>query len=123
MNVSPRPRDQETDPMGKLVYGDGEFSLELDDRLLAHLQIVIGAKLRRREAFYFTWLSDGDKRNSVWVQHSIPLRYHYEDAQQHQINREWLETLTISANGASGLTVSTEPAPPVPATKPARSAS
>ena len=108
--------------MGKLVYGEGEFSLELDDRLLAHLQIVIGAKLRRREAFYFTWISDAEKRNSIWVQHSIPLRYHYDDAQPHSINREWLEVLTISANGASGLTVAEEPAPPVAAVK-ARAAS
>jgi hypothetical protein len=109
--------------MGKLVYGEGEFSLELDDRLLAHLQIVIGAKLRRREAFYFTWISSADKRNSIWIQHSIPLRYHYEDAAQHQINREWLEALTVSANGASGLAVSDEPAPVVAAVKAARTAS
>jgi hypothetical protein len=115
--------------MGNLVYGEGEFSLELDDRLLAHLQIVIGAKLRRREAFYFTWVSDDEKRNSIWVQHSIPLRYHYSDATQHQINREWLEILTISANGASGLIISDEPAAPAaaaktaPAAKTARAAS
>ena len=101
--------------MGKLVYGDGEFGLELDDRLLAHIQIVIGAKLRRREAFYFSWVSDDEKRNSVWVEHSIPLRYHYNSAVQHAINREWLETLTISANGASGLTVTDEPATPIAA--------
>jgi hypothetical protein len=109
--------------MGKLVYGDGQFDIELDDRLLAHLQIVIGAKLRRREAFYFTWLSDDDKRNSVWVQHAIPLRYHYDSATQHAINREWLESLTISANGASGLTVTEEPVPSAPAAKNGRSAS
>jgi hypothetical protein len=113
------------DPMGKLVYGDGEYSLELDDRLLAHLQLVVGAKLRRREAFYFSWTSDDDKRSSIWIEHSIPLRYHYDDASQHAINREWLEILTVSANGASGLTVTEEPvaaAPPVAAKAP-RSAS
>jgi hypothetical protein len=108
--------------MGKLVYGDGQFDVELDDRLLAHLQIVIGAKLRRREAFYFSWLSHDDKRNSIWVQHAIPLRYHYDDATQHPINREWLESLTISANGASGLTVTEEPPAPAPAGKAGRSA-
>ena len=101
--------------MGKLVYGEGEFSLALDDRLLAHLQIVIGAKLRRRESFYFTWISEDDKRNAIWVQHAIPLRYHYDDSTQHQINREWLEILTISANGANGLTVAEEPAAPAAA--------
>jgi hypothetical protein len=109
--------------MGKLVYGDGQFDVELDDRLLAHLQIVIGAKLRRREAFYFSWLSDDDKRTSIWVQHAIPMRYHYDDATQHAINREWLESLTISANGASGLTVTEEPPAPAPAGKAGRSAS
>jgi hypothetical protein len=51
------------------------------------------------------------------------MRYHYDDATQHLINREWLESLTISANGASGLTVTEEPAAPAPAAKAVRSAS
>jgi len=40
--------------MGRLVY-DQVASVEFDDRLLLHFQIVIGIKLRRRESFYFSW--------------------------------------------------------------------
>ena len=33
--------------LGTLVYGPTETEVEFDDRALAHLQLVIGAKLRR----------------------------------------------------------------------------
>ncbi|MEF2975639.1 hypothetical protein V3W46_00275 [Subtercola sp. YIM 133946] len=54
--------------MGKLVYGDSGTEIEFDDRVLTHLQIVIGAKLRRRESFFFSWKDDpavGDGRSSI----------------------------------------------------------
>ena len=34
--------------MGKLTY-DSTMTVDFDDRVLAHLQLVIGAKLRRAE--------------------------------------------------------------------------
>ncbi len=43
--------------MGKFIY-DSTIKVDFDDRLLAHLQVVIGAKLRRGEAFHFTWRDD-----------------------------------------------------------------
>lgn len=39
--------------MGKLYY-DSTLNTDIDDRTLAHLQVVIGAKLRRGESFYFS---------------------------------------------------------------------
>ena len=36
--------------MGKLTY-DSTLTVDFDDRVLAHLQLVIGAKLRRAESF------------------------------------------------------------------------
>lgn len=47
--------------MGKLVY-DSTFTAEFDDRLLTHLQIVIGMKLRRGESFMFSWKDDVEAR-------------------------------------------------------------
>lgn len=41
--------------MGTLFYGDNRFAIGIDDRSLAHLQLVILAKLRRDESFSFTW--------------------------------------------------------------------
>ena len=40
--------------MGTLTY-DSKLSASFDDRVLAHLQIVIWAKIRRGEPFSFTW--------------------------------------------------------------------
>jgi hypothetical protein len=92
--------------MGNLVYGDAQFDIELDDALLAHLQIVIGAKLRRNESFYFSWTAEsstGPRKNTIWLQHSIPLRYHYSDDSTHPIDRDLLERLAAAANTSNGL--------------------
>ena len=37
--------------MGKLIYGAPTWSVEFEDRALAHLRIVMIAKLRRAESF------------------------------------------------------------------------
>ena len=39
--------------MGTLTY-DSKLAVSFDDRILAHLQVVIGNKLRRGEPFFFT---------------------------------------------------------------------
>ena len=62
--------------MGKILYGDSGVEIIFDDRAMAHLQLVIGAKLRRGEGFFFSWKDDpsvGDGRSSVWLDAGIPL--------------------------------------------------
>jgi hypothetical protein len=39
--------------MGRLTY-DSTNTIEFEDRLLAHLQVVIGQKIRMQESFYFS---------------------------------------------------------------------
>ena len=97
--------------MGKLVYSSAQFELEIEDRTLAHLQAVIGAKLRRGESFYFNWTTNDPelRRNTLWLNASIPVRYHYADSGRPDINRGWLETLTVSASSPSGLSLVPEP--------------
>jgi hypothetical protein len=100
------------DALGRLLYGSSRLEIEFDDRVMAHLQLVISTKLRRREAFFFTWRDDpviGDGRSSIWLDASIPLHFRYSSRERHQLNREWLEELTQSANQATGLVLSTEP--------------
>jgi hypothetical protein len=95
-----------------LLYGSSKLVIEFEDRVLAHLQIVISTKLRRREPFFFSWADDpavGDGRSSVWLDSAIPLRFRYSTPERHQLNREWLEQLTQSANQPAGLLLSTEP--------------
>jgi hypothetical protein len=97
--------------MGTLFYGE-RTDISFEDRTLFHLQIVIGAKLRRGEAFFFTWKEDvatGSGRGSIWIQRSIPLVFALRTSRPIAVNRRWLEQLTISANSAQGLFLSEEP--------------
>ena len=57
--------------MGSLLYGNPGTEISFDDRALMHLQVVITAKLRRRESFLFTWTNSADAgsgRSSIWLE-------------------------------------------------------
>ena len=91
--------------MGRLTY-DSTTAINFDDRTLAHLQIVIGSKLRRGESFAFSWVmndSDGDRRNSLWMAPDIPLHFKYSGSRQPAINPAWIDELAALANSGGGL--------------------
>jgi hypothetical protein len=97
--------------MGTLTY-DSTLAADFDDRILAHLQIVIGAKLRRNEAFYFSWKDDtsiGDGRTVIWVHPHIPLSFKFFGSRAPAINREWIDELMLLANTPAGLHLIPEP--------------
>ncbi|WAC51461.1 ATP-dependent DNA ligase [Frigoribacterium sp. SL97] len=103
--------------MGKLAY-DRSLTIDFDDRTLAHLQIVIGMKMRRGESFYFSWKDDhqvGDGRTSIWLHPTIPLVYKYYGSRSPAINPAWIHALEVSANTNAGLQIVPEPS--VPASK------
>jgi hypothetical protein len=100
--------------VGTLIYG-GSFTVELDDRLLAHLQLVIAQKLRRHESFFLTWVTASGQRTTVWLSPAIPLLFQLTSAQMPPINRAWLETLIQSSNTPGGLTTVPEPLEQKPA--------
>lgn len=98
--------------MGKLVYGDSDIDIDIDDRALAHLQIVIGTKLRRGESFFFSWKDDpmvGDGRSSIWMDRAIPLYFKFAGGRAPAINRAWIDALNESANSGTGLIFTDEP--------------
>ncbi len=98
--------------MGVMLYGEARLEIELDDRTLAHLQLVMGAKLRRNEPFFLSWSDPqtvGGGRSSLWIESSVPLVFRYRSSKRHDINREWLEQLTLSANQPQGLHLMDEP--------------
>ena len=97
--------------MGTFTY-DSSLTADFDDRVLAHIQLVIGAKLRRGESFYFSWRDDplaGGGRSTVWVHPGISLSYKYFGSKSPALNREWVNALSQSANSAGGLQVVAEP--------------
>jgi hypothetical protein len=100
--------------VGQLLYGAGQTSIEIEDRDLAHLKIVMISKLRRNEAFSFSWhrkngVPTDDRRITVWVNTTIELQFHFAEDAPPLINRRWLEALAISANTAGGLWLVPEP--------------
>jgi hypothetical protein len=96
--------------MGTLVY-DGGDAAELDDRTLAHLQVIIVNKLRRQESFPFTW-SDEGRSMTIWLSPNTPLAFVYHGSRRSPLNRAWLEDLAVVAGSTAGLAVT--PEPPMP---------
>lgn len=103
--------------MGKLLYGLPAVEIELTDRELAHVKVVMLTKLRRSEMFAVTVDDPGDPGNSVpggrrtlWIHPSIPLQFQFDGLGEDKLNRTWLEELMASANGGGSLKVSKEPA-------------
>ena len=97
--------------MGRLTY-DSTLTADFDDRVLAHLQVVIGAKLRRGESFQFSWRDDpasGEGRNSLWMDQSVPLAFKYYGSRPPMLNPAWIEALMVAANSVSGLRIVAEP--------------
>jgi hypothetical protein len=97
--------------MGRLIY-DNTTAVEFDDRVLAHLQLVIGTKLRRGESFYLNWTDDasvGDGRNAIWLNPGIPLRLKFNGSRRISLNMNWVNQLMISASSTEGLRLSPEP--------------
>jgi len=98
--------------MGTLRYGSSATDIDFDDRALHHLQIVIVAKLRRRESFIFSWVADknaGSGRTSIWLDPSSTLIFRFSGNRASTINRAWIDILMLSANSAGGLFFSAEP--------------
>jgi hypothetical protein len=97
--------------MGELFY-DGSVEIDFEDRVLAHLQIVITAKLRRNESFLLSWRDDhsmGDGRSAIWLHPAVGQRHKYFGERMPRINPAWIAALTDLANSAGGLYVVAEP--------------
>ncbi|MFK4805192.1 ATP-dependent DNA ligase [Microbacterium sp. LWS13-1.2] len=97
--------------MGKFIY-EGTVKADFDDRVLAHLMVVISAKLRRGESFSFSWKDDpsiGNGRMTVWIHPHAALVYKFYGSRQPPINRAWVEALIYTANSTTGLHIVPEP--------------
>jgi hypothetical protein len=102
--------------VGRFIF-EHDTKIDFEDRLLLHLQQVIGTKLRRGEAFTFSWRNDpslGEGRTTIWVHPSATIVYKYSGSRHPALNRRWLEALMYTANSPSGLHVVPEPADDLP---------
>jgi hypothetical protein len=86
--------------MGKLLYGPQQRDIEIDDRTLAHLKIVMLSKLRRGEAFAFSWekaSSEGSGRGTIWISPAIPLEFVFYGGRRPTMNRRWIQEMNFNA--------------------------
>jgi hypothetical protein len=98
--------------MGKFIY-ENSVKVDIEDRALTHIQLVMTAKLRRGEPFGVTWKDDvsmGGGRTTVWIHAGSSLVYKYHGSRQPSVNRAWIEALAFTANAPSGLYLVPEPA-------------
>jgi hypothetical protein len=96
--------------MGSLYYGDDREPIEIEDRLLAHVKVVVATKLRRNESFTMSWrhASGASGRSTIWVQPSIPLRFVFDSADAESLDPALLTSLANSANSSGGMSITLE---------------
>lgn len=104
--------------MGFLHYGADKHPIEIDDRTLAHLKVVVTTKLRRNESFTLTWKytdDNGERRTALWLQPAIPLRFEYAATDTEVLDPDLLQQFAEAANTNAGIVVEWGSAPPAPA--------
>jgi len=92
--------------MGTMTYDN--TIIEFDDRVLAHLHIVIVQQFRRQESFAMSWmdaLSDGDGRSSIWLHPDGDLFFRFAGSRPPAIDGGWIKRLTEGAQSSHGLVV------------------
>ena len=93
--------------MGTLYYGSTRLALRVDDRILAHLRVVVTAKLRRGESFAISW-TDPDRpdqaRESVWVHPGADLMY-VLDGPAAVVDHALLGSMSAAAYVARGIEI------------------
>lgn len=97
--------------MGKLLSGP-HVAVDFDDRVLAHLQVVITAKIRRGESMLFSWrdsVDSGDGRTTIWLHPLADITFKYYGHRHPSINAAWVDALMLEANKPGGLQLVEEP--------------
>jgi hypothetical protein len=93
--------------MGMMYYGGAE-PIQIEDRALAHLKVVVATKLRRNESFTLSWRhpeGDAPGRSTIWLHPSIPLRFVFDDPEPPQLHAEWITAMANSASSSGGITL------------------
>ena len=95
--------------MGYLMHGTNEY--EFDDRVLAHLKVVVGQKLKKQECFFLSWSrapEEGSGRVSVWLSPYSNLAFRFAGSRPPQLNLVWVKVLTALSHTPRGLVVVSE---------------
>lgn len=110
--------------MAKLFYGTTTEPIQIDDRLLAHVKVVVATKLRRGESFTLSWVHGADQpvgRSTIWLQPSIPLRFVFDSEQPEALDQNLLKRMANDANSSRGLSLDIAVEEPTVGVAPTRS--
>lgn len=91
-----------------LYYDNANEPINIEDRALAHLKVVIATKLRRNESFTLSWQhpeGDAPGRSTIWLHPSIPLRFVFDAPEPPPLHAEWITAIANSANTSGGITI------------------
>lgn len=94
------------------MYDSKHEPIEIDDRTLAHLRIVLMTKLRRNESFMMLLRTPGGSERWYWIEPSIPIQMQFWGGRPPTINPHWVEVLMRAANSSDGLRLLPEPDAP-----------
>jgi hypothetical protein len=96
--------------MGRLVYGALQRRIVVDDRLLAHIEVVVLSRLRRNNAFALRWAETGERpgRRTIWIHQGTDLCFEYDQAEQDELDRELLDQLAKAADSNTGINLRTD---------------
>jgi hypothetical protein len=87
------------------------LSVQFEDRLLAHLHILILQKFRSKQSFVMSWvdgLGAGSGRTVIWLTPDLPIVFKFAGSRLPAIDRNWLAVLSESAESSNGLIVTNE---------------
>ncbi len=98
--------------MGFLYYGSGDYSVEIDDRALAHVKVAMLSLLRAGHSFAFSHprpATQGGGRETLWVSPSVELRFRFRGSRPPRISADWLRLIIESADSPVGMRLVPEP--------------
>lgn len=92
--------------MGTLYYGAARTPVKIDDRVLAHLKVLAGSKLRRNEPFLLSWSESADEghgRSSIWVHPNVDLIYRFDGGRAPELDSDLLDAMSKEALSPTGI--------------------
>ncbi|WZH35551.1 MAG: ATP-dependent DNA ligase [Microbacterium enclense] len=90
--------------MGRLIYQERTI-VDIEDRLLSHLRIVVMNKLRRQEPFMRSMPHPDHGQLSIWMHPSTPIVMQFYGSRPPSLDRDLIEEMMTDASGPDGLTI------------------
>ncbi len=95
--------------MGTLRYDARKPAIQLPDKALQHLHVVVARKLREQQRVAVTILSEKTEPIQVWLDARVPIVITYATGVATAINEKWIAELEATFS-AAGLVLTAEPA-------------